>query len=88
MTMPAQPPVSSPQFRTALIRKLKNLFPNYQPEFLEAKQGVSFVMKDNRGRTCSRPVQIYRNTGNCLQTEKLKQQLTGAQFLRMPPFDE
>jgi hypothetical protein len=58
---------SSPQFRTALIRKLKNIAPDFHPEFVETVYGVSFRMIDKNGRARSDIVTISRNpTGSTL----------------------
>jgi hypothetical protein len=72
--------VSTPQFRTALIRKLKNIAPGYAPEFLEAERGVAFRMKDRHGRARSRRVSIYRNNGHVLERANLEARLKSAGF--------
>jgi len=61
----------TPQFRTALIRKLKNLIPNYKPEFINTDTGICFVIMDFDGNVCSNPITISRNTGDALQTASL-----------------
>ena len=52
--------VKTPQFRTQLTRRLRNLFPDCEPEFHEADQGVTFRLRDLRGRYRSNRVRLYR----------------------------
>ena len=69
MKKPLSP--ETPQFRTALIRKLRNLIPDYKPEFLNTEKGICFVIMDFDGNICSNPITIYRNKGDALQTTSL-----------------
>jgi hypothetical protein len=71
---------STPQFRTALIRKLKNIAPDFEAEFLEAERGIAFIMKDRRGRVRSKRVSIYRNNGNALERRWIEGRLKMAGF--------
>jgi hypothetical protein len=73
-------PVSTPQFRTALIRKLANLAPGFAPRFEPAPRGIAFRMFDARGRARSEIVVIYRNDGTVLQRMKLLALLDRAGF--------
>jgi hypothetical protein len=78
--MPSTLSVSTPQFRTALLRKLKNIAPTYTPEFVEAEQGIAFRMKDRQGRVRSLTVTIYRNSGDTLHRTRLEARLRSAGF--------
>jgi hypothetical protein len=72
--------VSTPQFRTALIRKLKNIAPDYHTEFLERERGIGFRMTDRLGRIRSKPMTIYRNDGRALERKRLEALLQAAGF--------
>jgi hypothetical protein len=76
--------VSTPQFRSALIRKLKNIAPDFHPEFLETSRGVSFHMLDGAGHSRSKPVTIYRNRPDVLHKETLLSALRAAGFPGKP----
>ncbi len=53
--------IETPQFRTQLLRELKNLFPQYEPEFIKAlRQGIGFRLKDKKGQYRSEIVHINR----------------------------
>jgi hypothetical protein len=78
--MPTHLRVSTPQFRTALIRKLKNLHPGFQVEFVEVNRGVAFLLRDKRGRARSTVINIYRNSGDALERAKLEALLEAAGF--------
>ena len=69
MKKPLSP--ETPQFKTALIRKLNNLIPDYKAEFLNTDSGICFVIKDFDGNICSNPITISRNTGDALQAASL-----------------
>jgi hypothetical protein len=57
-----KPAVGTPQFRTQLIRKLKNLFPELEVVFFgEDGSPVRFQMIDAHGRPHSSIVKIHRN---------------------------
>jgi hypothetical protein len=72
--------VSTPQFRTALIRKLKNIAPDYRPQFIEQNRGLCFRMTDGSGRNCSKLVTINRNNGRVLERKSLEAMLQAAGF--------
>jgi len=78
--MPGHLRASTPQFRTALIRKLRNLYPGYEPDFMPADRGVAFRMKDKNGRLCSSTIGIVRNNGDTLQRRWLEARLKSAGF--------
>lgn len=65
--------INTPQFRTELIRRLKNMFPDCRPEFLEGvERGLAFRLKDKRGNYCSGIVRFYRYRRDLLTRESLK----------------
>jgi hypothetical protein len=72
--------VSTPQFRTALVRKLRNIAPGYQPEFIEQERGLCFRMTDRLGRTRSKRMTINRNNGRVLERKSLEAMLKAAGF--------
>jgi hypothetical protein len=77
--MPGVVPVSSPQFRVKLIRKLGNLVPGHKVEFVEGlDNGVGFRLKDRSGRYRSNIVRIYRNQPHTLDTSSLVRSICGA----------
>ena len=76
-------PLSSetPQFRTAVVRRLKNIAPDYEVEFVQTKRGVAFRLKDKAGRYRSMIVTVYRSrTGHALDRSKLDALLKAAGF--------
>jgi hypothetical protein len=77
--MPKSLPVSSPQFRVSLIRKLGNLVPSCKVEFVEdGRPGVTFRLKDARGTYRSNPVRIHRNFAHTLESLSLSRSIRGA----------
>jgi len=82
MPKPLDP--ATPQFRTALIRRLNSLAPDYAPEFAETKRGVAFRMVDSNGRPRSRVIEIARNDGHALDRSKLSSSLRKAGFPGVP----
>lgn len=74
----------TPQFRTGLVRRLKNMAPEYSVEFVDSKRGVAFRMKDGRGRYRSEIVQVHSNRdGHALDRSSLERLLEGAGFPRI-----
>jgi|SwirhisoilCB2_FD_contig_41_17257866_length_453_multi_1_in_0_out_0_1 hypothetical protein len=72
-------PVTSPQFRSQLIRKLRNVVPTCTTEFVDGlDRGVGFRLKDRRGRLRSNIVRIIRNGPNVLTTKHLVSAIWGA----------
>jgi hypothetical protein len=72
-------PVTSPQFRLQLLRKLKNLVPSCTPEFVDGlDRGVGFRLKDRHGRFRSNIVKIHRNGPDVLTTKHLANAIWGA----------
>lgn len=77
--MPISLPVTSPQFRVRLLRKLGNLVPGHKVEFVEGlRSGIGFRLKDGRGRYRSNIVRIYRNGPHTLEASSLVQSIRGA----------
>jgi len=76
--------VSTPQFRTALVRKLRNIAPGYQPEFVEQERGLCFRMIDRSGRIRSKLMTINRNSGRVLERTCLEAMLKAAGFPGKP----
>jgi hypothetical protein len=72
--------VTTPQFRTALIRKLKNIAPEHEIQFLEAERGIAFRLLDREGRVQSLPITMHRNNGHALERARLEILLLGARF--------
>jgi hypothetical protein len=73
--------VTTPQFRTTLIRKLKNIAPDHAVEFLEVERGISFRLVDRQGRARTLPITMHRNNGHALERAKLETLLIGAGFV-------
>lgn len=72
--------VATPQFRSLLIRKMNNLEPSYELEFLNADRGLAFRMKDSNGRYRSKVINIYVDNNNTLTTDNLRRLLQNAEF--------
>lgn len=70
--------VDTPQFRTQLIRRVKNAFPGCEPEFVEgAGSGLSFRLKDKHGRYRSPVVRFHRYDTALLTRESLRRYVLG-----------
>jgi hypothetical protein len=69
--MPKRISVTTPQFRTSLVRKLKNLFPDYSVEFLPADRGLKFRLTNAQNGYCSEVAQIYRYSDGVLSRSSL-----------------
>jgi hypothetical protein len=83
--MPKRISVATPQFRTLLVRKLKNLFPSYSVEFLPAERGLSFRLKDEQGTYCSETARIYRHAEGVLSKRSLLRLIRLTRGRGMPP---
>jgi hypothetical protein len=83
--MDKPPNPSTPQFRTALIRKLKNIEPDYDVEIFDRKRGVAFRMIDKLGHPRSGIVSLFVNRGHALDRSNLKRRIRAAGF---PKFSE
>ena len=70
--------ISTPQFRTELIRRLKNLFPGCEPEFIEGlRTGIGFRLKDAKGQYRGEVVHFHRYRKNLLTRESLLRAVLG-----------
>lgn len=49
---------ATPQFRTALLRRIKNVAPGYDVEFFEDSYGIAFRLKDAAGAYRCRLIRI------------------------------
>ena len=76
--MPSTVPIASPQFRAQLVRKLSNLVPDHKVEFVEARTGIGFRLKDGRGRYRSNVVRIHRISARTLEASSLIRAICGA----------
>ena len=71
--------VTTPQFRTALIRKLRNMFPDYRAEFADGPNGrLTYRLVDGDGVAQIGWVTINRNTGDALTVSHLRQSIRSA----------
>lgn len=59
MSTKTHPSAGTPQFRTLLIRKLKNLYPGRRVEIADLPNGVAFQLFAADGTTFGQPVTIY-----------------------------
>ena len=64
--------VTTPQFRTMLIRKMRNICPSCLVEFIDGiKPGIGFRLRDQQGRYRTNDARIYRYNENVLSRDKL-----------------
>lgn len=68
------------QFRTALLRKLKNLEPDYKVEFFATEGRTVFRMIDKLGRPRSKKISISALAPDSLQKQYLQWHLKWADF--------
>jgi len=74
------PSTTTPQFRTALIRKLKNIEPEYEVEFFKTDNGIAFRLLDKSGRYRSKIINIGSRVSDGLEKSYLERQLRFAGF--------
>jgi hypothetical protein len=66
------PEVSTPQFRTLLIRKLGNLYPEYKVEISKQDDaGIQFRLLNQAEQPVTRHCTIHRTTPNTLTKTSL-----------------
>ena len=65
------PAVKTPQFRTLLIRKLKNLFPQWSAHIEDAPRGITFQLFDRDGHARSGRISLYRTHPKVLTKRSL-----------------
>jgi len=64
--------IDTPQFRTKLIRKFKNLFPTCEVEIENTeKGGIKYRLLDEKGNYRSNVVSIYRLRERALETKDI-----------------
>lgn len=79
MKAPKKPSVSTPQFRTALLRTLKNDFPSCDPRIEVAERGrIAFQLFDTNGNARSRLVTINRHMADTLTRSGLSRLIQNA----------
>jgi len=70
--------ISTPQFRTELIKRVKNSFPGCEPEFVEVSgPGLGFRLKDKNGRYRNLVVRFHRYHDGILSRESLRRYVLG-----------
>lgn len=80
--MPTAP--ATPQFRTALLRRIKNVAPGYDVEFFEHETGLAFRLKDTAGRYRCALIQV-RERERALDRSHIKALLKQAGFPGISP---
>jgi hypothetical protein len=70
----------TPQFQTALLRKLKNLQPGFDVEFVNSQNGTTFRLRDAQGRARSGLITINARQTNALELARLQAMLARAGF--------
>ena len=71
--------IDTPQFRTKMIRKCKNLFPTCDLEIDNMeKRGIKYRLKDERGNYRSNTVSIYRHRESVLETKDIVSSIKNA----------
>lgn len=79
MNAPIKPSVATPQFRTALLRTLKNDFPSCEPHIQTAeRERLAFQLFDADGNARSQLVTINRHTANTLTRSALSRMIQSA----------
>ena len=78
--MSSSTPSGTPQLQTALVRKLKNIEPDYRVEFIHIDDIVGFRIVDNQGRFRSKLIDIKRIGKEQLKTGRLRSLLKSNGF--------
>jgi len=64
--------ITTPQFKTELIRKIKNIYPEYEVIFSkDIEKGIGFKLKNKNSSSVSETVKIYRYHENILNKDWL-----------------
>lgn len=63
--------ITTHQFKLALVRKLKNLVPDCEVEWIECDSGLGFVLVDGRGRRRSNLIRFHRYSDDLLTKHRL-----------------
>ena len=74
----SMPRADTPQFRTLLLRKLKNLYPDYSYSISTEEDGLSLQLLDSAGRAKGSRCRFYRHNNSDLERGTLVR-LTGVQ---------
>ena len=70
--------IKTPQFRVEPTKRVKNAFPGCVPEFIDAAgPGLSFRLKDERGRYRSPVVRFHRYHEGLLSRQALRRYVLG-----------
>lgn len=79
MKAPIRPSVATPQFRTALLRTLKNDFPSCEPH-IQSTEGerLAFQLFDADGNARTHLVTINRHTADTLTRSGLSRMIQNA----------
>jgi hypothetical protein len=72
MNAPDLPGVDTPQFRTLLLRKLKNAFPSCSARIAYTGRGVAFQLFDDKGDARSAVINVGRARADLLTKTSLK----------------
>lgn len=73
-----RPSVSTPQFRTLLLRRLANLFPDLVVRIDPAPRGIVFQLFELDGTARTNRVSLYRHSPDALTATGLKAKILGA----------
>ena len=73
-----RPGVSTPQFRTLLIRRLGNLFPDLNARIEGAPRGIVFQLFEPDGTERTNRVNLYRHSRDTLTSASLKAKILSA----------
>lgn len=69
------PNVKTPQFRTLLLRRLKNMFPGYSIRIEGARIGITFQLFDEEGRPQTGRISMGRAHSKALTKRTLTQKV-------------
>lgn len=79
--MAARRAPGTPQLRTVVLRRLKNLAPDCDVEFIDSLSGISFRLKDREGAYRSKIVNLYTGSNaHALDRARLRLLLRRADF--------
>jgi hypothetical protein len=64
--------VKTPQFRTLLLRRLKNMFPDCSARIEDAPRGITYQLFDAEGQPKTGRINIYRAHPTALTRSTIK----------------
>ncbi len=71
--------VNTHQYKTLLVRKFKNVFPDYELEIEDnEKGGISYRLKDNVGNYRSNTIHLYREANKNIETTEIIRHIKNA----------